>query len=140
MTDLGNGLVAIAVPKNAYDFEFMYDSLYYITHPKQEFEDDVFIGKGDFKILGTVTATDISFDVEPYVERDSSISFKDYVGDKWPFPNPNGSFRSLLASKGLYFENPNGEYNKFRSDIRESDWKQAQQNIVQKLVILKRTP
>lgn len=63
----------------------------------------------DFKILGEVSKDEISFDVEPYVEIFNKGLAKRYVDymRKWLlYRTPKESFRSLLQSKGIYFENP----------------------------------
>jgi len=69
----------------------------------------------DFEILGEVTDTEVSFDVEPYLKNDTVFingmhRFRTYTD--LPSGNTfdkNESFRSLLQSNGLYFKNPMGK-------------------------------
>lgn len=63
------------------------------------------------EILGTVSKDTIDFDVEPYVYANGSVGDKPfypyYDGSLRSSTDPNNSFRSLLASKGL---NPNAKH------------------------------
>jgi hypothetical protein len=80
-----------------------------------------------FKYLGTVTKYTIDFDIEPIT--------------------PELYFRSLLTSKGILFENPLGKKPNFDSALQPDpehamkfidDWENAQQNVIDKLVIIKK--
>lgn len=65
---------------------------------------------GKYRVIGHVTATEISFDVERYLESWNishvGKAFKCYTGKTEFYTCANKSFRSLLQSKELYFENP----------------------------------
>lgn len=95
MTDLGNGLFAVNIKerKNSMlgSFEFGSSILWVI---KSRF---ITIFKGEksvFEILGIVTKDIIDFDVAKYCDINrGNVANEIY-------------FRSLLSSKGLYFENP----------------------------------
>jgi len=64
----------------------------------------------DFKILGEVDADTIYFDVEPYLEYDKYLNKPiNYIQIDMVFKDKNESFRSLLQSKLIYFENPMGK-------------------------------
>jgi len=85
-----------------------------------------------YDVLGTVTAKDIDFDVEPYVKEHGML-------------NNQYAFRSLLSANSLYFTNPLGlrprymDYSsliQYNGDVK--DWQTAENNLIEKLVILKK--
>lgn len=102
----------------------------------------------DFKILGTLTKDEISFDASGIVEKVDKL-FKNYKASL-NFVNAELSFRSALPEE-VYFENP---FEKpFYSDLmfmyfnykqkteyqeKLNIWQTAQENITQKLLILER--
>lgn len=153
MTDLGNGLFAVGVPEDAEKIELTnYGLLWEIgaDWDSLHFMQDV---NSNFKILGTVTKDNIDFDVDTYVECENG-RFKNYqTKDAFIVLTSELSFRSLLASKELYFENPYGDppHNigllhtyatghslmdaSFKPAIK---WQQAQNNLIEKLVIIKK--
>lgn len=108
--------------------------------------------EGNYRVLGTVTKDEISFDCEPYVEKRIVLGdtvFKDYSKG---YPNwlyePARSFRSLLQSKGIHFVNPYGDknprledYSKFAINAREHDfknWDVWQNSLVEKVIIIEK--
>lgn len=130
MTDLGNGLYAVDIP----EFE-KYDSKDYgnIMWYRDKENNICKWAQGSLlhmEYLGTVTASEISFDVHPYCEKDTVNTRKYKLYPKGVTNFNTVSFRSLLASKGLYFDN----------EGKEPECGFTEQNLVQKLVILKRTP
>lgn len=75
------------------------------------------INANDYTLLGTVTKEEVSFDCNEYVKCevfDQTIGYYDYsekvYKPKWMGKNmefdKNASLRSLLASAGIYFDNP----------------------------------
>lgn len=91
---------------------------------------------GKYDILGTCTAADIDFDVEPYTNATGLMG--------------QYTFRQLLRDKGILFENPLGDrrpqnfpdgadYNTpielYNAQIK---WDKAQQNVVENIVIIKK--
>lgn len=104
----------------------------------------------DFKIIGEVSKYEISFDVDPYVEELEPVRYRDYLGNREWFAMKNNSFRSLLQSKGIYFENPiekldvsdfdNGvgiEYDNFYRNVRL--WQESENKVIKgKLIILEK--
>lgn len=150
------GLWAVPVPMNAYDFDFMYDSLYYITHPNQEYETDIFVRKGKFEILGYATKDEISFDVAEYLTKETHNTSKGqvfvyscYDGRYTGTTSKEEAFRSLLSAAGLHFENPYGKERPEYFSIPNSDlqsptwidcvmnWQQAEANLIEKLIIIR---
>lgn len=157
-------LFAIEVPVDACkEVVINHDLVYYLDiHPIYE---TIPLPTGKWEILGIVTKDKISFDVEPYVKKGGLGTYKDYsyvdkeldeVGlfnalIQMRFKTPQESFYSLLAANGLYFINPlvepqrSPEYystltwqqeDKADKDLRE--WQQAEDNLVKKLLILKK--
>lgn len=106
------------------DTEGYYDSIYFDEH---------FNDNERFIILGTVTETEIDFDVDTVSE---------YIGEPESvyYDTPEDSFRSLLTSKGIQFVNPYQQVKgKYWGDIETlNKWREAQSNLVQKLVIIKK--
>jgi hypothetical protein len=69
-----------------------------------------------FEIIGTVTADEIDFDVEPFLEiiyQNGTLFYLNYERKEMFINEPkhlaSQSFRSLLTSKGIHFVNPYGE-------------------------------
>lgn len=130
MTDLGNGLFAISVPEGA-ELQYNNERIAFITDEGFETVKPKF----EFEILGTVTKLKIDFDYR----AETGLGTFD--------------FYDLLSSKGLHFENPYGEppHNigllhtyptgqsltdaSFKPAIK---WRQAQNNLIDKLVIIKK--
>jgi hypothetical protein len=148
MTDLGNGLLAVSVPEDAEKLLLdSYGTIFYRIGKKLK---TINTRKQDLKILGTVTASEIDFDVHPYCEHsiENPRKYKLYPSGETNFNTV--SFRSLLSSKGLFFENPYGRekpkkvsvydnvINGKSFDSEVEKWQQAENNLVQKLIILKR--
>lgn len=138
MTDLGNGLFAITVPEDATEIEaaiFPNPKLGMLDYKVCNNIKHEFIGF-DFQILGTVTKDNIDFDVETHVPSDHGMLNNQYY------------FRWLISSKGLHFENPYGETEPNITHIGKSNytsnvdlvikWQQAQNNLIEKLVIIKK--
>lgn len=134
MTDLGNGLLAISVPGKAEKFHFVNSDTKYICFFGAD-TDNIRLNVSTidkYEILGTVTASEIGFDVEPHVPSDHGMLNNQYY------------FRCLLSSKGLHFENPleymkescKGNWQGYE-EMHEC-WQQAQNNLIEKLVIIKR--
>lgn len=151
MTDLGNGLFAVSVPKDAHEIYTALNSTALTWKHKAIIKSVKFDYAAE--LLGTVTTYDISFDVDTYVECENG-RFKNYqTKDAFIVLTSELSFRSLLASKGLYFENPYGDppHNigllhtyatghslmdaSFKPAIK---WQQSQNNLIDKLVIIKK--
>lgn len=106
------------------------------------------IEPGNYKFIGTCTKSNIDFDVESILSKHPLYdSYYTHYGDEedW-FKYAKGSFRSLLTANGLHFENPHEEIiyegtnpERIKSAIQQNEkWQTAQNNLVEKLVILKR--
>lgn len=133
MTDLGNGLFAIKANSklkmdglfkiNKQNF-FVYASVFLDAGIRLDFNDFDF--NHTYKILGTVTNLKIDFN---YRAKTGLGTF---------------DFYELLSSKGLHFENPCGKEPNpldYLTDAFETDlknWQQAQNNLIEKLVIIKK--
>ena len=156
---LPTSLIEVEVPKDARDYqtkwigEKLYLLYYYNSHAVNKVE----LGQDDFEILGEITADEITFDVEPYVEKTKHYSWGGYGYAKTEdvFINytdiglsiertAKESFYSLLQSNGLLFSNPMGEDNFTDSDgyvlddIAHKEWQEAESKVIKgKLVILK---
>jgi len=116
MIQLTDTIFAVEVPTNVTDFKtsrnqlwgyselggFMKSKIKHIYGLSGVYSDR-------FKILGTVTPTEIDFDVEPYVECNRIFEtrfFADYTKDEsnWfdePTESAESSFMTLLTSKGI---------------------------------------
>lgn len=149
LTNLHNGLHCVEVPEDRDNFYISklnnvcskgqhYDML----HCSPEFK---------YKILGYVTATEVSFDCEPYVERSKGhiesfyiMPNKDLTKDK------NKAFRSFIEKEtGKSFVNTYGDKpkpddydyevymleNKFDMDLEQ--WQQAENNRLKKVIVIK---
>lgn len=67
---------------------------------------------GNWQLLGICSEKEIDFDCEDLVRYrgfKNKCEYVDYVNDKGSYDFAEDSFRSLLASRGLYFINPLGE-------------------------------
>jgi len=112
--------------------------------------------KDNLKILGYVTKSEISFDaldvVEKFTNPHNERQFANYKKqissfDRYSFWNANDSFRSALPEEIVWdneFEehpelvgNPK-EYDNERFEIDYKQWKSAQSNITEKLLILQK--
>lgn len=116
-----------------------------IVHPEP-------LSEGNWQLQGTITQSEISFDVEPFVEKvdyiinnqSQGILYRDYYyPDKDEFVSewyskPEPSFRSLMQSIGAYLVNPyKGEGLGFELTPREWDlYHQAQQTTSPKWALL----
>lgn len=71
--------------------------------------------KGNWQLLGICSKDEMDFDCEGLVEcvgnwnKRGKTTYVDYINNKNCFTSNNDSFRSLLASKQLYWVNPLGE-------------------------------
>lgn len=158
-----SGLIAIEVPDISYNHyvEVDMDGLtWYIgflfKDENGQVDGDHIIINGNYDVVGWCTADDISFDPEPFIEKEkesqeSAIIYKDYVGQYWGHSKKESSFRSLLTANGVLFVNPYGEkpsYSDFQpvvvnrfnatcfSDAMRQ-WQQAESQLVKKVLILK---
>lgn len=155
-------IYGVKVPLDAEDFEqsrsqYNYNIRlinYSVTHPIYFYQgESVEIGDFNFKILGTITATEISFDASDIVECQSKTFslYKNYKADTGYMEHmcrtPEQSFRSALP-KEIYFQNPLGkeepnetvldDYDVENQYQKISQWQTAQQNITEKLLILQK--
>lgn len=140
ITHLNEKLIAVEVPSDATEIQTWNHGIGFKTKIIDRKPDDtngfyhtetgLFRWK-NWKIIGEVDANTISFDVEPYLEYDKYLNKPiNYIQTDMVFKDKNKSFRSLLQSKGLYFENPikkpNGEHyyydNKVSFDEIETLW------------------
>ena len=94
---------------------------------------------GNWKILGTLTKDEISFDVFEIVDKcDDLGNYKNYKTNNFTFWCSKQSFRSALP-KEIYFENPFEEPNRStHTNLECENWQTAQENITQKLLILQK--
>jgi len=116
------------------------------------FSDEIRLGENNFKILGTLTKDEISFDASEVVDSAeidieqydgilvATPRFWDYEFKSFDCSSSNESFRSALPEE-IYFENPLGERNPMNQWVGEIShesikWQTAQENITQKLLIL----
>lgn len=117
--------------------------------------DEIRLGENNFKILGTLTKDEISFDASEVVlnlsEDDEMPSYPFYEKRKGKNAvcfNPERSFRSALHEE-IYFENPFKEPSTEGFDLNDMyDWnlyyedceqyQTAQENITEKLLILQK--
>lgn len=161
MTELLPGLYSVSMPEEATNFDCENGHLFYDL-PSGILERSIKIGF-DFEIVGSCTNDDIDFDCEPYVDKIEDPNglyvngqyFGDYLyknymtADLYSVFDKENSFRSLLTSKRQHFVNPYGEKpkinvkqrgNKIYSIVGEiyAQWYQAEQNLVKKLVIIKK--
>jgi len=131
------------------EFEYKSDDVYLFGLPSET-----------YKPLGTITATEISFDASEVVESKNLTTvfgeiqlYYNYKAEKFNL-NSEQSFRSALP-KEIYFENPFGKeepkpiihyerHDSVSSSEKIEDWQEveeyqtAQQNITEKLLILQK--
>lgn len=120
LTKITDELVAVVVPADSRKFRIneiqnevgrtLYQMYYEynITNISKEIK-GVILDFSNVKILGTVSETEIDFDVKPFVdiideidrEEFMQIIYRDYVGDMVYYYSKNKSFHSLLKSKGI---------------------------------------
>jgi len=101
----------------------------------------------DFEILGEFTDTEFSFDVElPNKKFVRRTVYKDFNNPESGFFDTNEeSFRSLLQSNGIFFENPLGKTPNILRDSENSwtsekykEWQSYESKLIKgKLIILK---
>lgn len=101
----------------------------------------------DFEILGTVTKDTIDFDVIPYcIADDGGLGLKDHTDNSMILFDEIQSFRSLLTSKGILFENPYPkptcdcltEYDREGCDEKCYKYINSRNGVVEKIVIIKK--
>jgi len=168
---LTENIYAVVVPKDSIqykvetldadeDYEAMtvliFDNLDYIQLPL-----------GKYELLGEVTADEITFDCEPYVEKNHFVSmfdgkethnYKNYLYPNYMCLDAKESLYSLLQSKEIYFvnpiEKPNGEDYYYDSQVSfdevetnydlesyKSDlakWQEYESKVVEKVIIIKK--
>lgn len=116
--------------------------------------DWIYLPEGySYEILGTCTAEEISFDVSEYLDVIDKVNgrkiYECYEGIVNGTDIPNEAFRSLLSANDLHFVNSYGEKPLKKSYARNSngqgwyskhfeDWQTAENNLVKKLLIIKR--
>lgn len=141
-----HGLYGVEVPGEARDIEITntLNDTERIPYKTSEiwvcvgnYRQNIFSEKGQyFKIIGTVSADTIDFDCEPYLKHGCRYGGKrlHYMASK---TSVNDAFRSLIEAKtGKYFVNPYDK-NAPWQDMK-NDYEAAQQNLIQKMVILKK--
>lgn len=134
------GLYAVKVPTD--------ERLCFETDPSDD---------SDYKILGTITADDCSFDCEPYVEESKDMPGITHAGEIYPvetyydydiksfwLETALESFRSAMAVDGLIFVNPMGEeplIKDYDGEVRKFDyqfnlWQSYESKVSPKWLIL----
>lgn len=146
---LPNGHILISVPKDAHNFRKAFSEFCHPTLLYEIFETNLQVKSFDFdfEILGTVTKDTIDFDCEgigckkekPEYKQEQKYSDYDQMISDW-LNDTRPTFRSLLQSLGIYFENPLGEEPScINNDVWYSyeRWEDAQSKVIDKAVILK---
>ena len=141
------GLTAVVVPEDATDFKIVNGVPFGETHFCSGWNTDVVsiceLDDEDFEILGFATKDEISFGVEPYVEK-YYAGYKNYLAEGY-FLDKNQGFYSLLQSKGIYFVNPmeKPKEPKVKTSGRMADyftknikWQSYESKIAKKVVII----
>lgn len=95
-------LIAVEVPKDA---KMYISEMNYLCNENTDNDFDGFYLEDDFKILGEVTDTEISFDLKKLDQVALTIKQAYELLDDWD----KIDFRKLLQYNGLYFENPMGK-------------------------------
>ena len=102
-------IYAVEVPKDAQ--KIMIED--YETHQYFSYEHECLdltlkssesLPEGKYEILGTITPTEIDFDVEPYLDGHYNFGkkyFKVYESEETFCPYKNTSFRSALTAAGI---------------------------------------
>jgi len=145
MHQIDKNLFAVVVPVEATIIEKFKDTYISFYMDGCHYENLGF----EFEIKSEITHDSISFDCEPYVEKNGTYDghslYKSYAN---PFgaDTPIESFRSLLKSKGLYWDN--AAKPKILSDSENSaspkeyaDWQSAEASKLtkeQKLIIIEK--
>jgi len=120
---LSDNLIGAIVPQDASDMQI---ESYNKAHQYMDYHINdgekyglVNLPSGKWEKVNEVTADKISFNPQPFVEvfsitRLNMFGYKDYAKSEsgntdFTCTNPQDSFRSLLASKDIYWVNPDGE-------------------------------
>ena len=110
------------------------------------FKDNGFVlPKGKWEIIGTLTKDRHDFDITD-VFNCPEFNFLLSTDIKQYFKMHEHKFRFLLRSKGLYFENPievitkkdYPDWSEEKETRSRQAWQEAEQNLVHKLLILKK--
>lgn len=149
-------LIVVPVPEDARNFEYIGKTLFFISGIGLNTLNHDFRTNLDGKYLGSITTNEIDFDATPYVEKGTII----YSQDNSPYysaPDKSGtlseqSFRTLLQSHNIHFENPLGKEprlldkkysiadgmmqhtNPYQKDLKK--WQFAQSKVISKAVML----
>jgi hypothetical protein len=138
-------LIAVGVPENARDFiQEGPHILSYMTGRKEK----IIHNPGfHFRFIGTISATDIWFDAEPFVEGKEWIgppNFTKYANygsvENAPFwfEEAIDSFYSLLHSNGAYFVNPIQKPDILPSEFQIREYEEAQSRTSEVFAILEK--
>lgn len=97
------------------------------------------ICEADYKLIGEITHDSISFYCEPYVEKHHYYPsyFKHYQDAEDFYKYAKGSFRSLLQSKGLYWEDKL-DYGALVRDIPGQSAEASKLTKEQKLILIEK--
>lgn len=160
-------LIAVPVPEDAENFDVEIVNTnkwlqYSMPYGKLS---EIILEDCNLKILGTVTADTIDFEVEPYVKETIDLPEYKYGGEIHPketywdyeikmycgsIDGAEKSFRSLLTANDVLFENPHGEkpkaddysyedyYTTDKFDLALEQWQTAQSKVNSKYVILEK--
>lgn len=154
-----NKLLFVGVEKEADDFILNHKTLFYDINDLEDFpnHNDIYLPEGNWQILGTITESEVSFDVEPFVElvAEASTDYKLYCNHLYDGKTSHWdsvtdcketAFRSLMQSIGAYLVNPYGEkeptvwdyLGEITLNMRKSwtDWQRTQQTTSPKWVLL----
>lgn len=155
---LHTDIIAVEVPGDANGFENGYfqeesdikDSLDFFEDKETNHSTSILIGF-EFELLGEATETEISFDVESYVEKTDNpywiglgLIWIDYINDQNCFKTAKESFYSLLQASGLYWINPLGKDDftdgegLVLDEIAHKQWQEYESKVIKgKLIFLK---
>ena len=148
---LNTGIIAVEVPRDATEVQVWNHGIGFKAKSIKREPDDtneffhLHTGLGrwrDFELLGEATEDEISFDVEPYVDKFKN-KYVDYLHNWLLFSGKNESFRSLLQASGLNWANPFS--NKCEKETPPSQdfehlkqWQEAERKLIKgKLIFLK---
>jgi len=153
MHQITDTISAVVVPVEATDVHIEAEDMYY----KSDFAYFEGIRRikplwGKYNLVGEITHESISFDCEAYVEKDEDQlihKYRYYINKGQRTHDKDVSFRSLLQSKGLYWDNPYGKkypwvYDEDAGTERESlahNWSAAEASKLtkeQKLIIIEK--
>ena len=158
---LNTGIIAVEVPRDATEVQVWNHGVGFKAKSIKREPDDtngffhLHIGLccwRDFELIGEATEDEISFDVEPYVEKKHFTSLFDgkpnfhyynYVYPHYLCLDEKESFRSLLQASGLNWANPFS--NKCEKETPPSQdfehlkqWQEAERKLIKgKLIFLK---